>query len=152
MDQPNPVYARLPPNRRLEAPALSLRQHTLLQPVWLGCRHRLDRRVSRPGGDPPDSHRDEAFDYARDLHDPHTEVGTTRLVLDKPLTGRLPMVHRLDVSLEREFAVSFGKLLVQVGLINAYDRQNMFYYDLFTGRRLDQLPLAPYASVTLRNR
>ena len=48
--------------------------------------------------------------------------------------------------------MSFGKLLVQVGLINAYDRQNMFYYDLFTGRRLDQLPLAPYASVTLRNR
>jgi hypothetical protein len=28
----------------------------------------------------------------------------------------------------------------------------MFYYDLFTGRRLDQLPLAPYASVTLRRR
>ena len=95
---------------------------------------------------------DEAFDYARDLHDPHTGVGTTRLVLDKPLTGRLPMVHRLDVSLEREFDVSFGKLLVQAGVINAYDRRNMFYYDLFTGRRLDQLPLAPYASVTLRNR
>jgi hypothetical protein len=95
---------------------------------------------------------DEAFGYARDPHDPHTEVGTTRLVLDKPLTGRLPMVHRLDVSLEREFDVPFGKLLVQAGVINAYDRRNMFYYDLFTGRRLDQLPLAPYASVTLRNR
>jgi hypothetical protein len=37
-------------------------------------------------------------------------------------------------------------------VINAYDRRNMFYYDVFSGRRLDQLPLAPYASVTLRSR
>ncbi|MEX1181700.1 MAG: TonB-dependent receptor [Gemmatimonadota bacterium] len=93
---------------------------------------------------------DEAFDYSQRLHDVHTEVGTPRLVLDRPFTGRLPLVHRLDVSLEREFDVSFGRLVVQAGVINAYDRTNMFYYDLSTGRRVDQLPLAPYASVTLR--
>ncbi|UCG87995.1 MAG: hypothetical protein JSW71_05475, partial [Gemmatimonadota bacterium] len=46
--------------------------------------------------------------------------------------------------------VSFGQIVVQAGVINAYDQQNIFYYDLFTGRRLDQLPLAPYASLTLR--
>jgi len=95
---------------------------------------------------------DEAFDFAKNLHDVHTNVGTTRLVLDKPFTGRLPMMHRLDASLEREFEVSFGQVLLQAGLINAYDRRNMFYFDLFTGRRLDQLPLTPYASVTLRSR
>lgn len=95
---------------------------------------------------------DEAFDYARNLHDVHTNAGTTRLVLDKPLTGRLPVVHRLDVSLEREFDLSRGRLLLQAGVINGYDRQNMFYYDLFTGRRLDQLPLAPYLSVTFHSR
>jgi hypothetical protein len=48
--------------------------------------------------------------------------------------------------------MSFGQIELQAGVINAYDRQNMFYYDLFTGRRLDQLPLVPYASVTLRSR
>jgi hypothetical protein len=95
---------------------------------------------------------DEAFDFTRDLYPVTTSVGTTRLLLDKPFTGRLPLVHRLDLSLERAFDVAFGQIVLQAGVINAYDRRNMFYYDLFAGRRLDQLPLAPYASVTLRTR
>ena len=95
---------------------------------------------------------DEAFDFANGLHDVHTEPGTSRLVLDKPFTGRLPTVHRLDVSLERTFGLSFGDLALQAGVINGYDRRNMFYYDLYSGRRLDQLPFAPYASVTLHTR
>jgi hypothetical protein len=95
---------------------------------------------------------DEAFDFARDLANVKAVHGTTRLLLDKPFTGRLPLVHRLDLALNRAFDVSFGQIDVQAGVINAYDRRNMFYYDLFTGRRLDQLPLAPYASVTLRYR
>lgn len=95
---------------------------------------------------------DEAFDYSQHLHEVATDAGVTRAVLDKPFTGRLPMMHRLDVSLGREFDLSLGTLTAQVGAINAYDRRNMFYYDLFTGRRVDQLPLAPYASVTVRSR
>jgi hypothetical protein len=95
---------------------------------------------------------DETFDFSRELSQVTTTIGTTRLLLDKPYAGRLPMVHRLDLSLERAFDVSFGQIVVQGGVINAYDRRNMFYYDLFSGRRLDQLPLAPYASVTLRSR
>lgn len=95
---------------------------------------------------------DETFDVTRELPPVNTSVGTTRLLLDKPLTGRLPLVHRLDVSLERAFDVSFGEIAVQAGVINAYDRRNMFFYDLFTGRRVDQLPVAPYASLTLRSR
>ncbi len=93
---------------------------------------------------------DEGFDFDRELPQVKTTLGTTRLLLDKPFTGRLPVVHRLDVSLNRTFYMSFGQIVVQAGVINAYDRRNMFYYDLFTGRRLDQLPLLPYASVTLR--
>ncbi len=95
---------------------------------------------------------DEAFDFARDLYEVNSTLGTTRLLLDKPFTGRLPMVHRLDLSLARAFYVPFGQIVLQAGVVNAYARRNMFYYDLFTGRRLDQLPLAPYASVTLRPR
>jgi hypothetical protein len=95
---------------------------------------------------------DEGFDFTRWLYDVRTTLGTTRALLDKPFTGRLPLVHRLDLALTRPFDVSFGQIVVQAGVINAYDRRNMFYYDLFTGRRLDQLPLAPYASVTLRPR
>jgi len=95
---------------------------------------------------------DEAFDYTKNLHDVHAGLGTMRLLLEKPYTARLPMVHRLDLALERGFDLSVGRLLLQAGVVNAYDRRNMFYYDLFTGRRADQLPLAPYASVTLRPR
>jgi len=95
---------------------------------------------------------DEGFDFTKALYQVETTLGTTRLLLDRPFTGRLPLVHRLDLSLERSFDVSFGQVVLQAGAVNTYDRRNMFYYDLFTGRRLDQLPLAPYASVTLRGR
>jgi len=95
---------------------------------------------------------DEGFDFSKEPANVRTTYGTTRLLLDKPFTGRLPQMHRLDMSLTRTFDVSFGEIVVQAGVINAYDRQNIFYYDLFTGRRLDQLPLAPYASLTLRTR
>jgi hypothetical protein len=95
---------------------------------------------------------DEAFDFTRTLARVDKGIGTTRLLLDKPFRGRLPLMHRLDLSLERTFDVSFGQIVVQAGAVNVYDRRNMFYYDLFTGRRLDQLPLAPYASLTLRSR
>jgi len=91
-------------------------------------------------------------DFGKDMHDVHTELGTTRLVLDRPFTGRLPVVHRLDVSVQHTFGTSVGDVALQAGVVNGYDRRNMFYYDLYTGRRLDQLPLAPYASVVLRTR
>ncbi len=95
---------------------------------------------------------DEGFDFSKGLYDVHTDPGTTRLVLNKPFTARMPAVHRLDVSVQRAFDLSAGKLTLQAGAINAYDRHNMFYYDLFTGHRLDQLPLAPYLSVTFKSR
>jgi Carboxypeptidase regulatory-like domain/TonB-dependent Receptor Plug Domain len=95
---------------------------------------------------------DEGFDFANEPWEVKLSRGDTRILVDKPFAGRLPLVHRLDLSLERTFDVSFGRIEAQVGAINTYDRRNMFYYDLFTGRRLDQLPLAPYLSVTLRGR
>jgi hypothetical protein len=66
--------------------------------------------------------------------------------------GRLPSIHRLDLALERDLELPVGKLQAQIGAINVYDRRNMFYYPVYTARRVDQLPLAPYASVVLRSR
>ncbi len=93
---------------------------------------------------------DQAFDYTRDVYDVSKSFGTARVLMDKPFNGRLPAMHRLDVSVERAFDLPVGKLQVQAGAINVYDRRNMFYYDLYTARRVDQLPFAPYASLTLR--
>jgi hypothetical protein len=91
---------------------------------------------------------DDAFRFSVARQNVRTDAGTTRLILERPFTGRLPAVHRLDVSAEREFELPGGDLTLRAGAINAYDRRNMFYYDLYTGRRLDQLPLAPFVSVT----
>jgi hypothetical protein len=55
------------------------------------------------------------------------------------------------VSAERSFSLSERTSLdAKLGVINLYDRRNVFYYDVNTFRRVDQSPLLPYFSVQLR--
>lgn len=92
---------------------------------------------------------DEVFDFRTGL--PNVKrYGDTRVLLDRPFRGRLPATHRLDVSAERLFDIGSRQVLVQAGVINVYDRTNIFYYDIFTTRRVDQLPFAPYLSLRLQ--
>jgi len=95
---------------------------------------------------------DEAFDYRVDLSIVQWLVGTTRLVLDRPYQARLPAVHRLDLWVRRPFDVPFGQIEAQAGVMNVYDRNNLFYYDLYTANRVDQLPILPYVSLKLNVR
>lgn len=88
----------------------------------------------------------------RSLLDVRTVYGTPRVLYNRPYGGRLPDYHRLDVSVERAFPLHRGTLTVQVGAINVYDRANLFYFDLFTVRRVDQLPLIPSLSVKFESR
>jgi hypothetical protein len=53
---------------------------------------------------------DEAFNYVEELYNPSIERGATRMVLDRPFNARLPTVHRLDVSVERGFDLTRGRL------------------------------------------
>ena len=72
------------------------------------------------------------------------ERGQTRVLYGLPYGGRLPTYHRLDMSLEKEIDLSANAgITLQVSATNAYDRTNLFYVDLFTLDRLDQLPLIP---------
>jgi hypothetical protein len=41
---------------------------------------------------------------------------------------------------------------LQAGIINAYGQTNIFYYDVYTERRIDQMPFAPFVSVRLQPR
>lgn len=76
--------------------------------------------------------------------------GEERVLYGKPYTGRLPTYHRLDISLDREFRIGPTTFLtIQTGVLNAYDRRNLFYLDLFTLRRVDQLPLIPTLGIKL---
>jgi hypothetical protein len=91
---------------------------------------------------------DDLLDFRERLPDVNRDRGTRRVILDKPYQGRLPTIHRLDVSIKRSFDLSkVIKLNLQVGAINTYDQANIFYYDVFTHRRIDQLPLIPYLTL-----
>ena len=77
------------------------------------------------------------------LPDIQTEPGEYRVSFDRPYRGRLPDYHRLDVSVKRSFDIPNAALTLQAGLFNAYDRQNLFYFDVWTLKRVDQMSLAP---------
>jgi hypothetical protein len=94
--------------------------------------------------------RPYGFDTFLPLHplpDVREQYGIPRVLYRRPYGGRLPAYHRLDLSLERAFVVGNDVLVVQVGAVNLYNRDNLFYFDLFTVRRVDQLPLVPFVGL-----
>ncbi|TVQ04898.1 MAG: hypothetical protein EA359_04885 [Balneolaceae bacterium] len=94
---------------------------------------------------------DDVLDFRQRLPDVNRERGTRRVIIDRPYEGRLPSVHRLDVSVERTFRIASNgsNLNFQAGVINTYDQRNIFYYDVYTDRRIDQLSFAPYLTIKL---
>ena len=63
---------------------------------------------------------------------------------DERNSGRLPYYHRLDLSLKRKF--DFGKyrdLEIVASVTNAYDRENIFFFDRVRYERVNQLPILP---------
>ncbi len=71
--------------------------------------------------------------------------GFPRVIYESiPYRGVLPTYHRLDITVERAFDVALGaEMTVQAGVMNAYDRANLFSLDLLTAQRTDQLPIVP---------
>ena len=61
--------------------------------------------------------------------------------------ARLPDYHRLDFNLSKNIDLKFLKLYLDLSLINIYDRDNIFYFDRETGKRVNMLPFLPTASV-----
>ncbi|MEX1213013.1 MAG: carboxypeptidase regulatory-like domain-containing protein [Balneolaceae bacterium] len=90
---------------------------------------------------------DEIHYFDGPLPDIRREYGTPRVIMDRPYGGRMPTYHRMDVSLERTFDFPQGEVALQVGAINAYDQTNIFFYDIYTHRRVDQMPVALYGSL-----
>ena len=71
--------------------------------------------------------------------------GFPRVIYESiPYRAVLPTYHRLDVTVERVFDMPLGvEMTVQAGVMNAYDRANLFSLDLLTAQRTDQLPIVP---------
>ncbi|MBT8400407.1 MAG: TonB-dependent receptor [Rhodothermia bacterium] len=72
-----------------------------------------------------------------------------RVIYERPFRGVLPAYHRLDLSVHRTFETRRADFTVQASLINLYDRRNIFYLDVFTLRRVDQLPIIPSVGVKI---
>lgn len=81
-----------------------------------------------------------------------TGPGTLLVSRGDALASRLPPYHRLDVSLERDFQIRSITATLQAGVMNAYDRANVFEYNYVTGERIDQLPLIPSVGLNVEIR
>lgn len=79
-----------------------------------------------------------------------TANGDLGIIYGELNKGQLPHYHRLDFSLKRTFVLSnHSTLEANVSVINTYDRQNIFYVDRVTNKRVDQLPFLPSAGISL---
>ena len=65
--------------------------------------------------------------------------------------GRLPYYHRLDVSITKfiKFTEHFGMEIIG-SVTNAYDRDNIFYFDRVEYDRVNQLPIIPSLAVKVK--
>lgn len=79
-----------------------------------------------------------------------TENGDLKIQFAEINRGRLPHYHRLDVNLKRKFVMSnYSILEANLGVTNAYNRENIFYFNRITYERVNQLPLMPSFGLSL---
>jgi len=87
--------------------------------------------------------------YFRDLYTGQSifEHYNPYAILDDINLGRLPDYHRLDITFSYKFSLSDFNVLLDLSVLNVYDRQNLFYFKRDTGERVNMLPLLPSATV-----
>ncbi len=90
------------------------------------------------------------------LDDPDVDVssdpGVVRGLYGERNGAELPAYHRIDVYGERRIEHPAYLITLRAGLVNAYNRHNLFYFDLFTFRRVDQLPILPTIGIKIQTR
>jgi hypothetical protein len=65
--------------------------------------------------------------------------------------GRLPPYHRLDLSVNKVWKFAAGRLIeFGFSVLNAYNRQNVFYFDRITQTRVNQLPIMPTIGIVFK--
>jgi len=74
------------------------------------------------------------------------ETGTPYMILGEKNQGRLPAYHRLDLTFSKNLSISTYKFALEVNIVNVYDRKNLFYFNRFTGDRVNMLPFFPTVS------
>ena len=82
----------------------------------------------------------DGFTLIDDIRNIARVPGRRRVIYERPYNAVLPTYHRLDVSLARTVERGRARFTLQASALNLYDRRNLFYLDVFTLRRVDQLP------------
>lgn len=82
-----------------------------------------------------------------DVVDENPELG---IIYDEVRNGgRLPYYHRLDASIKKVFTFSkYAKLELVASVTNAYNRENIFFFDRVRYERQNQLPILPSFGAT----
>lgn len=87
--------------------------------------------------------------YLTDNNNPQTQLGV--IYEDQLNRGRLPFYHRLDFSARYTLDLpKHLKLLFGFSLTNSYNRANIFYFDRIRYNRVNQLPILPALSLTVK--
>jgi len=65
--------------------------------------------------------------------------------------GRLPYYHRLDLSISKSFKFSKNTILeISASVTNAYNRENIFYFNRIEHERVNQLPILSSGGVSFK--
>lgn len=85
-------------------------------------------------------------------YDYKTENGELGIIYSqKRNDGRLPTYHRLDLSIKKSVKLTkYGSLDITASVTNAYNRENIFYFDRVQYKRVNQLPLLPSIGLVLK--
>jgi hypothetical protein len=87
----------------------------------------------------------EQLNLGNNLNQDYTTAnGNLGILYGKLNGGRLPAFHRLDLSLRRIVEMKRNmRLEITAGITNAYNRENVFYFDRVKFDRVNQLPILP---------
>ena len=79
-----------------------------------------------------------------------SENGELEIVYAELNQGRLPYYHRLDISLTKSIEINKNSTLeITSSVTNAYNRENIFYFNRIEHERVNQLPILPSAGISL---
>lgn len=96
-----------------------------------------------------------ALDMILDVSTQHPlqDRGNVVSLYSEPFDARFPSFHRLDVSIAKTIDITPSlSLKTKIGAVNAYNIQNIFYFDVNTLQQVNELPFLPYFSLSTRVR
>ena len=89
-----------------------------------------------------------ASNLDQDLTTANPNLGIKYGVLN---SKRLPTYHRMDLSIKKTYKFkNRTELEISGGVINVYNRANLFYFDRVTSNKVNQLPIMPSIGVSYK--